>query len=155
QLFNSRSRGCCLFNCVDWHLFCRCCLCSLQSIVLQMKLEGLGYCICDGFHAVRTEACCTAAADAFQMFDQHLHLVAMIAVTKEQGAHATEGLGHRKHVRTCLAHVQEYFYWLTVVIIHRNIGHAERSVKLVCRSAKNLWPFQIISVPVAIAITIA
>ena len=62
----------------------------------EMQFQRFGHRVGDGLDAVRAEADRAGAADAFQMLDQQLHFVAVVAVTKEQGADAAERFGHRE-----------------------------------------------------------
>src|SRR5690606_33794841 len=117
-------------------------------MLIEMDLERLRHCICDRFDAVRPEASCSRAADAFQVLDEQLHLVAMIAIAEEQRAYAAQCFGHREDVRSCLAYVQEHLDRLTVIVIHRNICHAEWRVELISRSTQDLRPLHVMSVAV-------
>lgn len=65
---------------------CRIMVMIRLRVVRHVRFQRLRYGVGNGFHAVRTEADRAGAADALEVLDQQLHLIAVVPVPEEQGA---------------------------------------------------------------------
>ncbi|MNV70058.1 hypothetical protein D3C71_1629990 [compost metagenome] len=118
----------------------------LMCIVLHMGLKRLRHRVGDGLDAVRAEANGAGAADALEMLDQQLHLLAVVAIPEEQRADAAERFRHGEHVRASFADIQEDFSRRAVQVVDRDVRHAEWRVDLIGSATQNLRAFLVLLV---------
>ena len=76
----------------------------LLSICISKRLSNS---ISDGFDPVNTEADGAGSANAFQVLNEQLHFIAVIAITQEQGADAAKCFGHSEYIGAGFSDVQE------------------------------------------------
>src|SRR4051794_22551144 len=91
----------------------------------SVGFERLRDSICDGLNTVRSEADSAGSANALEMLHEKLDLVAMIAVTQEQRANASECFRHSEYVGASFTYVQEDFSWSAVDVVNCYIRHTK------------------------------